>query len=249
MLLLENARNEAHFAQDSHKDQVDDMNDKRKLGCEKTMTLIKEATGVSDVAGIIQKLDEQKHTQEQMTQLQDTTEARLADLKLKLKDIQSVYEEIKYSSQGPRHHSEVMLQELQNRLVEAKAKALKDKVKGEHTSQLLTDVEAGIRFLYKKMESNTSLNLDPVQMLEICYKKLQTLSSNIKGKDIPESYITTQAMAEPTAILQVNPAFMPSSNLRVAMKLSEFEEIVDGESIIFLRLNPFFYETPIENRN
>lgn len=229
MLLLENARNEAHFAQDSHKDQVDDMNDKRKLECEKTLTIIKEATGVSDVTGIIQKIDEQKHTQGQMVQLQQITEERLADLKQKLKEIQSIYEEIKYSSQGPRHHSEVILQELKTRLAEAKAKALKDKVKGEHTSQLLTDVEAGIRFLYKKMDNHANLNLDPVQMLEICFKKLQSLSSNIKGKDIPESYITTQAMAEPTAILQVNPAFMPSSNLRIAMKPLEFEEIVDDD--------------------
>ncbi len=56
-----------------------------------------------------------------------------------------------------------------------------------------------------------------------------------------QSYISAQAMAEPSAILLVNPAFIPGNNTRVAMRPPEFE-VVDGKISfisVYIRLTIF----------
>ncbi len=150
---LENARNEAHFAQENNKDHIDEQKEKKSLEYEVKIKEIKEATGVSAINDVLSKIEGQQSTREHLEKLKDENEQRLKEMKTALREIQSTFEEIKYSSSHAKHnHNEAMAEEVKQHLIEAQQKMQKDHVKYEKTTKLLSDIEIGIRHLNLKID-------------------------------------------------------------------------------------------------
>lgn len=154
---LESAHNEAHTAQESHKESVDDHKEKKVMEYEAKMKEIKETIGASSIHDVLNKVEGQQVTKENLQKLRLENEKRLKEMRTNLAEVQAQFEDIKYSSaHSNKAHSTVFEQELSDHLVKAQGKCLQNKIKFEKASKLLSEVEAGIVHLNQKLDATAN---------------------------------------------------------------------------------------------
>jgi DNA repair exonuclease SbcCD ATPase subunit len=113
---------------------------------------IKEATGVSDVNEVIQKLTSQESTTDNLMSLSKENQARLEHLQAEHAALKARVEELKYSGSGGGHRRKLVDDHEQN-LALATAKLERAKLKYERLAKVLIAVKAGVEHLVDKMES------------------------------------------------------------------------------------------------
>ncbi|KAG7390678.1 hypothetical protein PHYPSEUDO_007140 [Phytophthora pseudosyringae] len=113
---------------------------------------IKEATGVSDVNEVIQKITSQESTTDNLLNLSKENQARLERLQAEHAVLKARVEELKYSGSGGGHRRKLVDDHEQN-LVLASTKLERAKLKYERMAKVLIGVKAGVEHLVDKMES------------------------------------------------------------------------------------------------
>ncbi|KAF1792162.1 Leucine-rich repeat domain, L domain-like [Phytophthora cactorum] len=113
---------------------------------------IKEATGVSDVNEVIQKITSQESTTDNLLNLSKENQARLERLQAEHSVLKARVEELKYSGSGGGHRRKLVDDHEQN-LVLASTKLERAKLKYERLAKVLIGVKAGVEHLVDKMES------------------------------------------------------------------------------------------------
>lgn len=112
---------------------------------------IKEATGVSDVNEVIQKITSQESTTDNLINLSKENQARLEQLQTEHSNLKMRVEELKYSGSGGGHRRKMVDDHEQN-LVLASAKLERAKLKYERLAKVLIGVKAGVEHLVDKLE-------------------------------------------------------------------------------------------------
>ncbi|DAZ96549.1 TPA: hypothetical protein N0F65_011226 [Lagenidium giganteum] len=113
---------------------------------------IKEATGVSDVNEVIQKIVSQESTTDNLINLSKENQQRLEHLQSEHAGLKARVEELKYSGSGGGHRRKMVDDHEQN-LVLATAKLERAKLKYERLAKVLISVKAGVEHLVDKLES------------------------------------------------------------------------------------------------
>ncbi|KAJ0410973.1 hypothetical protein ATCC90586_004326 [Pythium insidiosum] len=113
---------------------------------------IKEATGVSDVNEVIQKIVSQESTTDNLINLSKENQARLEHLQAEHTALKARVEELKYSGSGGGHRRKMVDDHEQN-LALATAKLERAKLKYERLAKVLISVKAGVEHLVDKLES------------------------------------------------------------------------------------------------
>lgn len=113
---------------------------------------IKEATGVSDVNEVIQKITSQESTTDNLINLSKENQTRFETLQAEHTRLKTRVEELKYSGSGGGHRRKMVDDHEQN-LVLASAKLERAKLKYERLAKVLIAVKAGVEHLVDKLES------------------------------------------------------------------------------------------------
>ncbi|KAI9106169.1 hypothetical protein DFS34DRAFT_49148 [Phlyctochytrium arcticum] len=240
-LQMEDQANELNLAAEANKEHYDEVRERKIAEYEENMRLIKEATGVSNINEVISKFQSQGDTHEHLSQLQKANEARNEELKRKKKEIMAAYEELKYTGEAKHAQVRRMIEEMETHLAEAEAKAVDAKFKYERMAKLMANAKAGVQHLSDKLDGVQLPDSHSVKMsdeaivpiLDVCVRKLEHLSANIQGKEVPEPVApqpTQQPPAgEPSSIFQIAPSQLPVFNTRVKLRPVDFEESGDEE--------------------
>eukprot|EP01029_Cantina_marsupialis_P026503 TRINITY_DN7150_c0_g1_i1.p1 TRINITY_DN7150_c0_g1~~TRINITY_DN7150_c0_g1_i1.p1 ORF type:complete len:560 (+),score=192.84 TRINITY_DN7150_c0_g1_i1:72-1751(+) len=114
---------------------------------------IKEATGVTDVNEVIQKIISQEDTQKNLVELSKENQSKIETLTETHRDLKAKVEEIKYSGPGGRSGARKMVDDHEENLTTCGAKLERSKLKYERLARLLIDVKAGIDHLIEKINT------------------------------------------------------------------------------------------------
>eukprot|EP00602_Paraphysomonas_sp_CaronLab_P006914 CAMPEP_0185023284 /NCGR_PEP_ID=MMETSP1103-20130426/5967_1 /TAXON_ID=36769 /ORGANISM="Paraphysomonas bandaiensis, Strain Caron Lab Isolate" /LENGTH=557 /DNA_ID=CAMNT_0027555799 /DNA_START=24 /DNA_END=1697 /DNA_ORIENTATION=+ len=113
---------------------------------------IKEATGVSDVNEVIQKIVSQEGTTENLISLTRENASKIETLNEQKRRLKSRVEEIKYSGVGGGHRRK-MVDDHEDQLANSAARLERSRLKYERLSKGLIAMKAGVGHLQEKVES------------------------------------------------------------------------------------------------
>lgn len=113
---------------------------------------IKEATGVSDVNEVIQKIIGQESTTENLINVTRENGAKVENLTELKKRIKSHCEELKYSGMGGGQHRK-LVDSYENQLADAATRLERSRLKYERLAKVVIAMKAGVGHLQDKMES------------------------------------------------------------------------------------------------
>lgn len=113
---------------------------------------IKEATGVSDVNEVIQKIVSQEGTTENLISLTKENASKIETLNEQKRRLKSRVEEVKYSGVGGGHRRK-MVDDHEDQLANSAARLERSRLKYERLSKGLIAMKAGVGHLQEKVES------------------------------------------------------------------------------------------------
>jgi len=113
---------------------------------------IKEATGVSDVNEVIQKIVSQESTTENLISVTRENQGKIEGLNQLRKQIKAHCEEIKYSGVGGGQHRK-MVDSFEDQLANSATRLERSRLKYERLSKVLISMKAGVGHLQDKLES------------------------------------------------------------------------------------------------
>lgn len=134
---------------------------------------IKEATGVSDVNEVIQKIVSQEDTQNNLMELTKENQAKV-ESQTEIRDqFRRRVEETKYSAPGGGHRRK-MVDDHEENLGGAVAKLERTRLKYERLAKILINVKAGVAHLSEKItplrEGAPSIQINDETILEVMYQ-------------------------------------------------------------------------------
>ena len=112
---------------------------------------IKEATGVSDVNEVIQKIVSQEGTTENLIALTKENQMKIENMNEIKRKLKARVEEIKYSGVGGGHRRK-MVDDHEDQLANSAARLERSRLKYERLSRTLISMKAGIGHLQDKLE-------------------------------------------------------------------------------------------------
>ena len=138
------ARDDALRKADAQREKIDIF--------ESAFRQIKEATGVSDVNEVIQKIVSQESTTENLMVLTKENQTKVEQLAEEKAAIKARVEEIKYSGPGGGHKRK-MVDDNEEALAASSAKLERARLKYERLAKMLIQVKAGIDHLAEKLDA------------------------------------------------------------------------------------------------
>jgi len=161
--------------------QEDSKEHRRKIDVyESAFRKIKEATGVSDVNEVIQKIVSQEDTQNNLMELTRENQAKIEAMNEEKARLKSRVEEIKYSGPGGGHRRK-MVDDHEENLTQSAAKLERCRLKYERLAKILINVKAGIEHLSEKLESvredGKQIAMNDDTIVDVMYQCEQTLYS------------------------------------------------------------------------
>ena len=112
---------------------------------------IKEATGVSDVNEVIQKIVSQESTTENLIALTRENQGKIEALSEMRRKVKLSFEEVKYSGAGGGHRRKTV-DDHEDQLANSAARLERSRLKYERLNKLITAMKAGIGHLQDKLE-------------------------------------------------------------------------------------------------
>jgi len=155
---------------------------------EEAFRKIKDATGVSDVNEVIQKIISQEDTQKNLKELTKETQDKIEKLQIEKQRLAQRVEEIKYSGTGGGHRRK-MVDDHEENLAQSIAKMERAKLQYERFAKILINVKAGISHLSEKVntvrqdQKQIALNDDTVvDVLLNCENTLVSILNKINAE-------------------------------------------------------------------
>lgn len=118
---------------------------------EEAFRKIQEATGVTDINEVIQKILNQEGTTDNLILLTKENQSKIETLSKTRHDLKEKVEELKYSGHGGMHRRKVV-DDHEESLTAASAKLERAKLKFERLAKILISVKAGITHLTDKVQ-------------------------------------------------------------------------------------------------
>ena len=141
---------------------------------------IKDATGVSDVNEVIQKIISQEDTQNNLVELTKENQNKIESLQSEKQRLKARVEEIKYSGHGGGHRRKVV-DEHEEKITLALASMDRAKTKFERLARILINVKAGIEHLSEKLDNvkddGKQIVLTDDTIADVLYQCESTLTS------------------------------------------------------------------------
>uniref|UniRef100_A0A7S1Q6Z5 ODAD1 central coiled coil region domain-containing protein n=1 Tax=Neobodo designis TaxID=312471 RepID=A0A7S1Q6Z5_NEODS len=151
---------------------------------------IKEATGVRDVAEMLQRFVSQEQTHKNLEAMSSEAESRIAQLKSENAELASRLEDLRYGGSG-QLGSRRIVEEFEVHLAEAANQTRKHGERYEHLAKLLIDVKAGIEHLAEKLSGvRSDLKYEPMSdenaasVLNVCLQKLTVIVEEVPPADV-----------------------------------------------------------------
>lgn len=139
---------------------------------------IKEATGVSDVNEVIQKVYNQEGTTQNLKLVTRENQTRIEQLNADVVRIKREVEELRYSGSGGGHRRK-LVDEHEENLTISSAKLERSKAKYDRLSKILVSVQAGVRHLEEKTISlggeNFTESIKRDNVVDILHQNERTL--------------------------------------------------------------------------
>jgi len=139
---------------------------------------IKEATGVSDVNEVIQKIVSQESTTDNLMMLTRENQTKIELLNEEKAALKARVEEIKYSGPGGGHRRK-MVDDHEENLSSSAAKLERCRLKYERLAKMLISVKAGIDHLADKLdqvrEDSRQITMTDDTIVDVMYQCEQTL--------------------------------------------------------------------------
>ncbi|KAL7690338.1 hypothetical protein Plhal304r1_c012g0045711 [Plasmopara halstedii] len=192
---------------------------------------IKEATGVSDVNEVIQKITSQESTTDSLMNLLKENQARLERLQDEHGGLKAHVEELKYSGSNGGGHRRKLVDDLEQKLSLASIKLEQAKLKYERLARILIGVKAGVEHLVDKMESiceneQVSVITDDiiVEALQESEVTLTLLLSRIKlaesTKSSNQAYVNSSDVEQQSVLEKHMPEDQPNSFMASESRMS-----------------------------
>lgn len=148
---------------------------------EEAFRKIKEATGVSDVNEVIQKIVSQEDQQNNLMQLTAENTAKIEKMNEEAQALKGRVEQLKYSAPNTRTGARKMVDNYEERLTEATTRLDRAKDKYERLAKILINVKAGIDHLTEKLETvredGQQLSMSDETIVDVLYQCETTLMS------------------------------------------------------------------------
>mmetsp|Transcript_65171 Transcript_65171/g.157755 ORF Transcript_65171/g.157755 Transcript_65171/m.157755 type:complete len:597 (+) Transcript_65171:202-1992(+) len=175
---------------------------------EQAFRKIKEATGVSDVNEVIQKIVSQEDQQNSLMELTRENQARIEGLNEEKTRLKAQVEEIKYTGTGGRTGARKMVDMYEEKLTVSSTKLERAKDKYERLARILINVKAGIDHLCDKLESvreGPPLRMSDDTIVDVMYQCEQTLVQLLGGiktaqRDTGMTFATEVPSSPPRAL-------------------------------------------------
>ena len=119
---------------------------------EEAMRKIKDATGVTDISEVIEKLLSQENTQEHLSRLQGDCEKKIVELTEEKDKQQKVIHDLKYTGEGQGSSMGRIIDEFDERMQEATGKLKEAKIRAERSVELSRAASLGVQHLADKLE-------------------------------------------------------------------------------------------------
>eukprot|EP00904_Undaria_pinnatifida_P011087 jgi/Undpi1/7108/HiC_scaffold_22.g09582.m1 len=188
---------------------VDRISHKTKIDVfENAFRKIKEATGVSDVNEVIQKMVSQESTAESLMLLTKENQAKIEQLNKQKSSLKAAVEEVKYSGPGEGHRRK-MVDDHEELLSNSVAKLERVRHKHERLSKILISAKAGVEHLQDKLKTTASeVGVEAVAMtdetvvdvLEVAEKVLVEVSERVKLSAYEQSTLDDTQGSPPCAV-------------------------------------------------
>ena len=120
---------------------------------EEAFRKIKEATGVSDVNEVVQKIFSQEDQQRHLGELTKENQARVERMTGELLGLKAQVEELKYNMPGGRTGARKMVDGIEEKVGAAMTRLTRAKDKYERLARILISVKSGIDHLVEKLTS------------------------------------------------------------------------------------------------
>jgi chromosome segregation ATPase len=118
---------------------------------ERAFRRIKDATGVSDVNEVIQKIVSQEDTQQNLMELTKENQARIEALQEDKARVKAAVEELKYAGPGGRGGARKAVDDLEEKTSKSQTRLERSRQKFERLQRVLIDGQAGIEHLAAKL--------------------------------------------------------------------------------------------------
>lgn len=130
----------------------DQLNEEKQMlqNYEEAFNRIKEATGVSEVNGVIQKFLTQEDTRKNLTALTKENQAKIDKLTEERRKLRAQVDDLKFSSGGTVGRRQ-QIDEFEKDLSEANEKFQRNQAKFERVAKMLIDMKSGIGHLSEKL--------------------------------------------------------------------------------------------------
>ncbi|KAK7466000.1 hypothetical protein BaRGS_00037437 [Batillaria attramentaria] len=167
---------------------------------EEAFKQIKEATGVSDTWEVVERFENQGQTTQHLEDLKKDNEKQILRLREEKENLQTEFEEMKYSGEAKLSSGQTMLEEFENHLAKEERRRDDADERLQRASRILVQVKAGVEHLADKLHhlkankghvptaqiapSSDEYVLDQLSTSE---EKLLKLLEELDGKDLNEA--------------------------------------------------------------
>eukprot|EP00607_Mallomonas_marina_P001424 CAMPEP_0182423086 /NCGR_PEP_ID=MMETSP1167-20130531/9001_1 /TAXON_ID=2988 /ORGANISM="Mallomonas Sp, Strain CCMP3275" /LENGTH=555 /DNA_ID=CAMNT_0024601747 /DNA_START=73 /DNA_END=1740 /DNA_ORIENTATION=- len=213
---------------------------------------IKEATGVSDVNEVIQKIVSQEGTTENLIALTKENQSKIEDMNEQKRKLKAKVEEIKYSGVGGGHRRK-MVDDFEDQLANSSARLERSRLKYERLNKSQIAMKAGVGHLQEKLDSvraevgGRRLDLTDDTIVDVMRESEVVLFNIIKrikaGQDslrkdrmvdLLDDQPSSPSVARPDSAVDIDEAELSSSrpyNQRIALNFEEYEDGGGGGGI------------------
>ncbi|XP_071495771.1 outer dynein arm-docking complex subunit 3-like [Diadema antillarum] len=213
--------------------------EEKKIGTfEEAFQAMKEATGVSDLAEVVNRFENQNSTYQHLIELKDANEKQVVRLKEEKARLQKDFEEMKYSGEAKLSSGQRMLEEFESHLKKEEERQEECSSKLDKCSKILVQVKAGVAHLADKLQhikankghvpqAQLSVEADEyvLDLLATCEEKLLKLMEELDGHDIND---TLRQMEEEEFHAGIEGS-LPSHNTRIKLPTTQRDTVYDDE--------------------
>ncbi|KAL7751061.1 hypothetical protein RI367_003641 [Sorochytrium milnesiophthora] len=202
-----------------------DVERERKLQeMEERLRRVKEATGVSDLNEVLDKLTKQKETHAQLTDLRDNCERRLKGLRETKKNLHKELEEARLNAEGKHANGKKVFEQMEAQLRMEVRKAESSKRNLERELAVLAKIKSGVAHLATTLnhvlgDERLSGDISEATMLSkfrLCSERIEELLTKVHNRHIKVD-----------GELHSIPVNVPALNTRITMRTADFERLSD----------------------
>ncbi|XP_054769861.1 outer dynein arm-docking complex subunit 3-like [Lytechinus pictus] len=205
---------------------------------EEAFQAMKEATGVSDLAEVVNRFENQNSTYQHLTELKEANEKQVVRLKEEKSRLNTDFEEMKYSGEAKLSSGQRMLEEFQAHLKTEQDRCDESSEKLDKCSKILVQVKAGVAHLADKLQhikankghvpqAQLSSEADEyvLDLLSTCEEKLLKLMEELDGFDVQG---TLKQMEEEEFQVGIEGS-LPAQNTRIKLPTTQRDTTYDDE--------------------